>query len=72
MCSVQVSVDWISDVCCVEGGGEVVAQSEAVDTFTQAVEVVVGWQNRDKLDELVFVDEDGAHGGEKDITRGLA
>ena len=56
MSAIQVSVDWITNVCCVKGSGEVVTKPEAVDTFAQAVEIVVGWQNRDELNELILVD----------------
>jgi hypothetical protein len=68
MATVEVPVNGIAYVSSVDGRIEVVVQSQPVNTFAEAVEIIVFWQVRDKLDELVLVDECSVLGCEDSVA----
>ena len=59
MCAVKIEVDWIANICCIQGSCIVVAQSQAVDVFPEPIEIIVFRQGRFKLYELVFINDFG-------------
>jgi len=72
MVTVDVAVNGVSGVRSVEGPGEIVSESEGMDGFSQSIEVVVLRQRTAELNELVFVDQDRALGGEEHVAGGQA
>jgi len=68
MTAVQVAVNWVANVRSIDGGSEVVVETETGDTFTKTVEIVVFWQTVYKFNELVLIDELSAFSSEDDIS----
>lgn len=53
-------INGIPDISRVDGQIEIVQQPQLLDVFPQTVEIVVLWQSGNKLNELVFVYQNGA------------
>lgn len=68
MAAVQVAVDRITYVSSIDGRSEVIVETKTVNSFAQAVEVVVLWQVVYKLNKLILVNEFGVLGCEYDVS----
>lgn len=70
--AVNVGIDLIARICCVECDVQIIVQAEVGNVFSEAVYVVVGHHGSDDFQELVLKDYDGAIGREEDFFRARA
>lgn len=69
--AIDVSINGVAGIGSEEGRGEVVAQTQSVNSLTHTVEVVVLRQLGNELDELVLVDQNASSCVIQDITSRL-
>lgn len=62
----------VTSICCVYGSRKVVAESEAMNPFSQAIEVIILRKSRDKLNELILVHQDTTLSRKDNIPSALA
>lgn len=68
MTAIQVRVNRISHVCCVNGPCQVISQPKTVNDFTKPIQIVILFLMCDQLDELILKNQLGSGGGKQDIS----